>query len=329
MQILKQLQSPNLLLRLAVVVATAVLWFLPDICGAPYPYEYRDFKFLDHFVWFSLPAFWASFVQFWVILLIAIWLEVVCERRRILANRSAIPFTVMLPLVACINHLQFFSASTVAFALFLYSVSQLLRTYGAKKECVAEAFNIGVAMALAAMFDRLYVLLIPLIIIGTIVFGTISVRTLITFVVGQVLTVLLVVEIFLLSDMWPALQDALAVPLFADVTKIPMLAWSEWGLIGLLVLTTLVAVSSYVSASTIFNLNVRLNYVFDCIALVLTLVLALFTGWHDPRLLLPLLFATLIVAFYFTNTHTKFSNAVFIIFAVGCTACRILSLFGI
>lgn len=329
MQFLKRLYSPTLLLRIAFVAAAALLWFLPDLCRLSLPNTHYDFTFLNHFIWFSLPAFWSHLVQFWLLIALAIWLEAICDRYRVLNVRSSMIFLLLPLLAACSVHLQFFDASTVAFALTIYAVVQLLSMYNEKRECVGESFKIGLALTCAAAFDRAYIWLVLVLLVGMIIFSTLSVRTLCAFVVGLLMPVLLLVECFLLVDAWPTLEQALTAPLFIDAIRWPSFAWSEWGLIAILVGTTVIAVGNYVVSNTIYNLNVRLNYTFYCIALVLTLLLATLIGWHGPRLLLPLLFSTLTISFYLTNNHSRTAHIVFILLIAGCAICRIVALLGL
>jgi len=328
MQFLKRLYTPTLLQRIAFVAAAALLWFLPDICRLSPPNARYDFTFLNHFVWFSLPAFWAHFVQFWVLIALAVWLETICHRYRVLNVRSSMLFLLLPLLAACSVHLQFFDASTVAFALTIYAVAQLLSMYNEKRECVGESFKIGLALTCAAAFDRAYIWLVLVLIVGMIIFSTLSLRTLCTFVVGLLMPVLLLVECFLLADAWPTLAQALTAPLFIDAIRWPSFAWSEWGLIAVLAGTTVIAVGNYVASNTIYSLNVRLNYTFYCIALVLTLLLSALIGWYGPRLLLPLLFSTLALSFYFTNNHNRAAHIIFIALIACCSICRIVALLG-
>ncbi len=329
MQLLKKLHLPSLPLRISCVAIAALLWFLPDMCRLSVPYTHCDFTFLNHFVWFSLPIFWAHFVQFWVLLALAIWLETLCNRRHVLNVRSGVPFLLLPLLAACSVHVQFFDASTVAFVLTAYAVVQLLSMYNEKHECVGESFKMGIALMCASAFDRAYVWMVAVLLVGMVVFSTLSARTLCTFIVGLLMPLLLLAECFVLADAWPTLWQALAAPLFIDTIAWPAFAWSEWGLIAVVAIATMVAVGNYVTSNTIYSLSVRLNYTFVGIALPLTVIWAAFTGWGSPRLLLPLLFSTLIISFYLTNNQNRAAHAVFIVLLVGCLICRVVSLFGL
>lgn len=329
MQLLKRLQTPSLPLRIALVAVAALLWFLPDICCAAHPCEDYRFTVLGQFVWFALPAFWARFVQFWVLLAAAVWAEALCNRRRVMNARSAMPSVCLLLVAVCSERAQFFTASTVAFLLFMYAISQLLAMYGTKRECVSEAFKLGLAVACASAFDRAYMWMAPLLLIGMVVFSTLSVRTLCTFAVGLLMPVLLLAESFALADAWPMFRQAAAIDWFAGFARLSLPAWSELGLVGTMAVMLIVAIGDYVSSNTIYNLNVRLNYIFVCLALVLTTLLAVFAGWRGTLLPPPMLCAALAMAFYFTANSGKFANGAFIAFAVCCVACRIAELFGL
>lgn len=329
MQLLKRLQTPSLPLQIVLVTMAALLWFLPDLCGKSYPHNEYAFTILGQLTWFTLPAFWAHFVQFWVVLLVAVWVNALCNSRRVFGVRSTMPFVCLLVVASCAGRVQFFSASTIAFLLFLYAVSQLLAMYGTKRECVSEAFKLGTAIICAAIFDQPYIWLVPLPIVGMIVFSTLTKRTFCAFVAGLLLPAALLAECLALTDTWPLLKQAADITRFAGLAQISWPTWSELSLTIGIAIMLMVAIGSYVSSSTIFNLNIRLNYIFMCIVLALTLLLALFTGWSETLLLPPILCATFIISFYFTTNNSKFAHTLFILFAVCCTACRVLMLFGL
>ncbi len=328
MKLLKQIQNLGLPAQLLVVLLGALVWFLPDMFGK-LPQHTFDFVILNDIVCFSLAPFWAHFIQFFCLLAISVWGMILCAKHRIIPARSTLPFIIFLIIFATVNRVQFFTNSTVAFFLFLGAFTQLLATYGQKKECVAQAFNIGFFVVCAAIFDYAYIWLIILMLFGLILFGALTTRTFCSFLAGIFMPTALLFGIFTLTDSLPHLLDSLQISNFLSSNSFtPTISEMIFG--GFIGVIFLLALLNYIASNTSFNLNVRLSYIFVNCVVVLSLILIGTTLRIDTLLLVPLFFIGLIVSFYLiTNDRSKVANVLFLILLIVVLGCRVAQIFGI
>lgn len=329
MQILKKLQSLSPLQHLMVVVLAGVLWFLPDVCGTPYPQETYAFVVLNRYQWFSLPALWAHIVQYICWVVIVYWITFLCEHCRILPARTALPVIVLSAISATDSRWQFFDASTVAFVGLLLALSQLLSMYEQKRECIAQAFNVGLFVMCAVLFDFDYIWFVPILLFGIIFFGSLTARTFCTFLAGLFMPAFLVVGCFVLADRLPELIAGIPIPTLFDTHRLMAPRASEVVFASILCMVFACSLICRLVSGTIFSLHTRLNYIFITCSLFYTLAVAVIFMRFDALLLVPFTFLLLIICFFFaTNTTTKCANILFWIFLTAVVVCRTLFAFG-
>ncbi|MGN0186991.1 MAG: hypothetical protein ACI392_04510 [Paludibacteraceae bacterium] len=330
MQILKKLQTLSPLQNIIIVVVMGVLWFLPDVCGTPYPQETYAFVVLNQYQCFALPALWAHVVQYFCWVIIMYCVTQLCDKRRILPVRSAVPIVVLAAVGSACNHWQFFSASTVAFICWLLALSQLLSMYEQKKECIAQAFNCGLFIICATLFDFDYIWFVPLLLLGAILFGSLTARTFCTFLAGMSMPIILVVGGFVLGNRLPELTADLLVPTLFDFDRAVAPFASEVAFAVVLCIAFAASLLHRFIAGAIFSLHTRLNYIFISCGLFYALIVAIALVRFDTLLLVPFLFLMLIICFFFaTNTTAKCANILFWILLSAVVVCRTLAIFAI
>lgn len=330
MQILKKLVTPSLEWLIIPIIFSAILWFLPAILGIAYPQDNYPFQLFGTFTWFTLPAGWAHFIQFFFQIIIGLTLMRWCERWQLIPLRSVIPLFVALFIMSIIADFQFFDARTIALMLFLLALSQLLSMYSYNGEKVSAAFNIGFLIISAAFFHVEYVYLLGIFLVGLIIFSTFTVRTFFALLSGILVPLFLVWSAFFLSDNLADLYTILTqVHVYLFDTSTLIVLRSDVLLAGVLFVLFLMALVSYFSVSLNFKLHVRLNFFFVNLAFILSVIwVGLFFYKLDVLLFVPIIFLILLLSFFFSTNQSKFVNIVFIAFIVLGLAYRVLNILG-
>lgn len=330
MQILKKLQTLLPLQHIVAIIVAGLLWFLPDMFGTRHAQSSYAFVVLGQYQWFALPALWAHIVQYLCWTAIVYWITLMCEHYRILPMRSALPVIILLTAGAANSRWQFFDASTVAFVGLLLALSQLLSMYEQKRECIAQAFNVGLFVMCAALFDFDYIWFVPILLFGIIFFGSLTARTFCTFWAGLFMPAFLVVGCFVLADRLPELIAGIPIPTLFDTHRLMAPRASEVAFAGILCMVFACSLICRLVSGTIFSLHTRLNYIFITCSLFYTLAVAVIFMRFDALLLVPLLFLALVISFFFTTGHTtKCANILFWIVLAAVVVCRVLFVFAI
>ncbi len=330
-QIIKPLIRPSLALGIVMFIVMFVMMFIPEFLGEGLGVgECDDVSFVvfGNYELFRWSSMLAKMVQMAVLFAIGLFLMSISRNLQIIPIRSSMPFFMFVMIVSVVDYFHYFSNTTVAVVLFLLAFWQLLLLYYRASQYTS-AFNIGVLVALSAIFNGEFVLLAPLFLFGFVIFGSFTFRVIAAFLLGILFLVFIVVSLFFVFaeeiydfEMFSGMR-------FFDYEDIVEVLYSDVLFAILMIMAAMWSLVVYFTASSNHKLNVRLNFKFIMVSLLTSIVwvlMLLSTGFSI--VLIPIMFIVLLLSLYFSTSQSKVANGLFLTLIVLCVAYRVFWIIG-
>ena len=316
MRFLKRFQTPTIGLYVLSMILFVGLWVLSIYSGNAR--EEEAFLFLNQFTLFTLSPLWSHIIQGLVLILLWVGVTRYFEMKEFLPVRSAIPFFVGLLLTLCMPCLWYFNHHTFAFILFVMALVgfQELNTDPIP---LSAAFNVGLLMTVAALFNANYWILLPIFIIGIFVYRLYNIRLLGAVLFGICVPLFIVFSIAFLIDQVSVVSHLIWKLEFFDFSQGVNLQIADWIIFIFFALLCIISLLSYYTASSGYKLNVRLNFKFSTLSLLYILAwIVLFLPDYQSHIMCLIVFINMLLSLYFTLVRNKLSHVLFLLFVLVC-----------
>lgn len=323
MQILKKIISPSFFTVFITVLIVSVLWFLPDFLGLSFAQEASTISILNRIPLFTINAFQAHLIQFFVIIMITLLLMRWSSNWQIIPVRSLFPFMMLLLITSSIQYTQYLNNGTFAVILSLFAFSQLLTMY--KNQSQSAAFNMMFLMGIASLFVSEYLFLAVLFLIGIIIFRASSFKTFAAAIAGLLVPAAILFSVLFIIDKTSFIQHFFVFKPAEVFTYDERFIRIDLIYSLFILLVTFASMAFSLRSNFGYKLNVRLNFIILCWSFILSLALLVVYFLHmEQFLLLPLIFASLLVSLLFSTKNSKIANILFLTLVVISIAYRIM-----
>lgn len=316
MRFLKRFQTPTIGLYVLSMVLFVGLWVLSFYSGKAHNEEV--FLFLNQFTLFKLSPLWSHLIQGLVLILLCVGLTRYFDMKEFLPVRTAIPFFIGLLLALSMPCLWYFNHHTFAFILFVMALVgfQELNTDPIP---LSAAFNVGLLMTVAALFNANYWILLPIFIIGIFVYRLYNMRLLGAVLFGISVPLFIVFSIAFLVDKVSVVSHLIWKLEFFDFSQGINVQITDWIIFIFFAILCIVSLLSYYTASSGYKLNVRLNFRFSTLSLLYILAwIILFLPDYQPHIMCLIIFINMLLSLYFTLVRNKLSHVLFLLFVLVC-----------
>ena len=284
--------------------------------------------FMGQFTLWTLPCYVASIIGAATMagLVVTSWLA--SQRHGFIPTRTMMPLVIGLTLTASIDCLHYFDHRHIALILVFIAIDQIVSMYDYKRHTKA-AFNVALLLLVATLFEPIMVWLLMFAIVGMVVYGVGSKRTIISFVIGITLMIYLTIGTLWLMDMTDVLTPLCQQMVNFQIITPQQWRWTDIGLAAITILLWIITIVYHATHRGNHNLNVHINFTFLCWGIGITLSLMIFAAVQITHIAcIPLLLLTLIGSHYFTTHQTNSSNIIFIVFTLALVSYRILWVLG-
>lgn len=329
LQVIKTLITPRLSIFVPFLILSVIIVFIPDLLKTEdiVSLSHTNFTIFENYTLFSLSTLVSKSVQCAVFFIISLFLMNMSVNLQIIPICSAIPFIISMIIFSCIDYFHYFNNETIAFILLILSFRQLLLMYNIERQ-YSNAFNIAFLLSLAAIFKSEYALLLPMFLIGFMIFSAFSLRVLLAFLSGIILLAFIVFSAFFIVGATDTLLTALTSMDFYGFTPLDY-RHSDFMIVISLTIILLWSFIAFFTTSSNHKLNVRVNFIFINTALIVSYTLMLVINPQlNTLMLIPSLFIILQLSLYFSTNYKKVANIVFIYFTLLCISYRAVWLLG-
>lgn len=317
---LEQLIQPSLLSFLFPVAVISLLWFVGSVFLPESLWSVSFSGSIDQIISenYSFASEFTTLIAWAIYLFVGIMLVQLNDRFMLISRRTMLPLVFFLLLTSTNVNLYIFSLSQISLSFILLAFFLLLSTYR-RQDMTVTYFLMGMALSIAVLLTSEFVFLLPLYVIAMFQLNAFSFRSLLAFLTGLVvLPYIIVTLIYCFAS--PGTLSVYLSQYFSSVSfSVPNYDWNF----------VKVIFYSSVFAVTIFALLLamrRANYdneksrCFYAVVRNFFLVSVLFLFFLGDKLThvypLAVLFASIILAHYFSTNFTILKRSLFLLVVI-------------
>lgn len=300
----------------AIVLIGALLWFLPEICTLSVDTTPVAVTFMKQYTLWTWSAWVSKIVAFFAALALAVWTSMIIKQQQVVGAGTSMPLFFIVALWAVSDSAQLFDERYPAMALFILMWRQTLLLYRQNQQ-VGVSFNTILCIGAASFFEPYFMWLALVFFLGLAVYRTVTQRVFLGVFWAVVTLLSLSFSLFWLFDNAGALTNGVIMALdwhFGDILEQMSLPTIIAGGFMTLLLLIVAAFNVFTALSGNHNLRVRQNYSLTNSILVMTVLWVLcFSSDTDCLPMVPLLFAAVNFALYFSSAKGKTADILFYI----------------